>query len=61
MLRLKQDISGLTLVPMGGGVFEVTVNGEKIYSKKETGQFPDPAAIVKAVRAKLNASAGKGR
>lgn len=38
---------------MGGGVFEVTVNGEKIYSKKQTGQFPDPVAIVKTVRAKL--------
>lgn len=23
-----------------GGVFEVTVDGELIYSKKETGQFP---------------------
>lgn len=46
---------------MGGGVFEVTVNGEKIYSKKQTGKFPDPAAIVKTVRAKLNPSAGKTR
>jgi len=60
-MRLKQDISSLTLVPMGGGVFEVTVNGEKIYSKKQTGKFPDPAAIVKTVRAKLNPSAGKTR
>lgn len=58
-MRFKQDISSLTLVPMGGGVFEVTVNGKKIYSKKETGEFPDPAAIVKAVRAKMNAAAGK--
>jgi len=60
-MRLKQDISSLTLVPMGGGVFEVTVNGEKIYSKKQTGQFPDPAAILKAVRARLNPPAGKAR
>lgn len=60
-MRLKQDISALTLVPMGGGVFEVTVNGEKIYSKKETGQFPDPAAIVKAVNARLKPAAAKKR
>ena len=52
-MRLKQDIKSLTLIPMGGGVFEVTVNGQKIHSKKETGQFPDPAAMVKAARAKL--------
>jgi len=51
LLRLKQDISSLTLVPASGGVFEISVNGEKIYSKKQTGEFPDPAAIVKAVRA----------
>ena len=52
-MRLKQDIGSLMLVPASGGVFEVTVDGKKIYSKKETGQFPDPAAILKAVRAKI--------
>ena len=52
-MRLKQDISSLTLIAAGGGVFEVTVDGEKIYSKKQTGEFPDPAAILKAVRARL--------
>ena len=52
MLRLKQDIRGLTLVPSGGGAFEVSVNGEKIHSKLQTGQFPEPDAILKKVRAK---------
>jgi len=33
-------------------VFEVTVNAKKIYSKKATGEFPDPDAIVKMVREK---------
>jgi selenoprotein W-related protein len=59
-MRFKQDISSLTLIPMGGGVFEVTVNGKNIYSKKETGEFPDPAAIVKAVRARLKTPTSKG-
>jgi len=27
-------------------VFEVNVNGEKIYSKKETGEFPDHDLII---------------
>ena len=60
-MRLKQDISALTLVPGRGGLFEVTVNGEKIYSKKETGEFPDPEAIVKAVSGKVKGAAGKRR
>jgi len=50
-MKLKQDIGALTLVPMGGGVFEVSVNGKNIYSKKATGQFPDPEEIVHKVRA----------
>jgi selenoprotein W-related protein len=53
LLQFKQDISQLTLVPMGGGVFEVSVNGTKIYSKKATGQHADPAAIVEQVRKML--------
>jgi selenoprotein W-related protein len=40
------------LIPSSGGVFEVTVNGQKIYSKKATGQFPDFDAIVQMVREK---------
>ncbi len=52
LLRLKQDIRGLTLVPSGGGAFEVSVNGEKIHSKLQTGQFPEPDAILKKARAK---------
>jgi selenoprotein W-related protein len=50
-LRLKQDIKSLTLVPSGGGAFEVTVNGKKIHSKLATGHFPEPDAMVKAARA----------
>jgi len=51
-LKLKQDIRSLKLIPSGGGAFEVTVNGQKIYSKLQTGKFPEPDVIVKAVRDK---------
>jgi selenoprotein W-related protein len=49
----KTKIKGYTLVPSSGGCFEVTVDGELIYSKLKTGQFPDEAAIVDAVSARL--------
>lgn len=29
------------MIPGGGGVFEVTVDGERIHSKKQTGEFPE--------------------
>jgi selenoprotein W-related protein len=37
----------MELIPSTGGVFEVTINGEKIYSKDETGIFPDTDEIIK--------------
>lgn len=39
----------MTLVPSKGGCFELKVDGKLIYSKLETGQFPDEAALVKKV------------
>lgn len=33
------------------GDFEVTVNGQLIYSKRQTGTFPDANAVVKEITA----------
>jgi len=40
--------------PAGGGCFEITVDGAEIYSKLATGEFPDEAAILSAVRERLS-------
>jgi selenoprotein W-related protein len=42
----KQKIAGLELEPSGGGCFELTVDGKLVYSKLQTGQFPDEDAVV---------------
>jgi selenoprotein W-related protein len=47
-------IAELALLPSGGGRFEVTVDGELVYSKAATGKHADPTAIVETVRARLN-------
>ncbi|GAA0496310.1 hypothetical protein GCM10008986_24010 [Salinibacillus aidingensis] len=39
----------MKLIPGSGGVFEISVNEETIYSKKETGIFPDPNQIIEIV------------
>ena len=52
----KRRVAGLTFVPDTGGCFEVTVGGELVYSKLETGEFPDEAAILDAVTARLKKS-----
>jgi selenoprotein W-related protein len=33
-------------VPSDGGRFEISIDGEQIYSKLESGQFPDEEKIV---------------
>jgi selenoprotein W-related protein len=42
-------IASVTLIPSSGGVFEITYGGELIHSKKQTGKFPEPEAIERAV------------
>ena len=53
LTRFKQKVKGLTLVPAGGGCFELTVNGELVYSKLKTGAFPDEGAMADEVAARL--------
>ena len=35
------DVKELTLIPSGGGVFEVIKNGDHLFSKKNLDRFPD--------------------
>ena len=47
--ELKLDLESLRLIPAKGGCFEVFVDDEKIYSKLETGSFPDEQTVVDEV------------
>lgn len=46
-------VKELTLIPSGGGCFELTVNGELVYSKLQTGEFPDEQWALETVRSRL--------
>lgn len=37
------------LIAGGGGIFDVHVDGKLVYSKHETGEFPDEGALIDAV------------
>jgi selT/selW/selH-like putative selenoprotein len=39
------------LIPGSGGIFDVTVDGTLVYSKDQTGRFPDPGEVSKRVTA----------
>jgi len=49
----KQKISQLKLIPGGGGCFEITLNGDLIYSKLKTKKFPDEKWVLEAVGSHL--------
>ena len=51
----KNSITALTFIPSSGGVFEVTINGTLIHSKKGSDQFPDSETVVKKVGAMVGA------
>lgn len=38
------------LIAGNNGVFDVTVDGRLVYSKYQTGRFPDPGEVLRAVR-----------
>jgi selT/selW/selH-like putative selenoprotein len=38
------------LVPGGNGIFDVIVDDRLVFSKNETGRFPDPGEIVQKLK-----------
>ena len=51
-------MSALTLVPASGGCFELSVDGELLYSKLKTGEFPDEARVVGQLGKRLKVKTG---
>lgn len=44
------DIAALTLRPATGGVFEVTANGQVVWSRRTEGRFPEITELKQRVR-----------
>lgn len=49
LTQMKQKVTGLELVPAGGGCFEIDVDGKTVYSKLSTGSFPDEDEILRKI------------
>jgi selenoprotein W-related protein len=43
----------LKLVPSSGGCFELSANGELLYSKLKTKQFPDEQWVLETLEARM--------
>ena len=55
--HFKQRIGSLSLVPSGGGCFELSLDRELVYSKLDTGVFPDEARMVSLIDKRLSKQA----
>jgi selenoprotein W-related protein len=47
-------ISRFEIVPSSGGVFEVSLDGETIFSKRQTGRFPEYEEIARHLKARAS-------
>jgi selenoprotein W-related protein len=53
--RFEEYLDEIALKPSDGGRFEVTVDGELVYSKQATGRFPEEDELVRVVGERLGA------
>jgi len=50
VLELGDRIASLTLIPSGGGAFEIRANDQLIHSKLESGDWPDFDEVFKQIK-----------
>jgi selenoprotein W-related protein len=53
MSDIQEDVRSFTLVPSDNGRFEWSVNGELVYSKAQSGRFPELDELKQLVYAKM--------
>jgi len=53
LTEFEPQVASWKLIPSRGGVFEVTVDGELIYSKKQTGRHAEIDEVRKLLQAKI--------
>jgi selenoprotein W-related protein len=52
LAEFEHQITDLKIIPSKGGVYEVVVDGDLVYSKKATKRHAEPEEILAAIRAR---------
>ena len=50
------DLAAVTLVPLREGAFDVRIDGELVFSRRQAGRMPEPREIKDLLRAHLGLS-----
>ncbi len=53
LTTFENEIGEVALVPGKGGIFEVRVDGEVIFSRKQEGRFPESKELKQLVRDRI--------
>jgi len=53
LTTFDQDLGEVALVPGRGGIFEVTLDGEAVFSNREAGRFPEAREIKLALKERV--------
>jgi len=54
LTTFEQDLERVSLVPGSGGVFEIRLNNELIFSRKQAQRFPEAKEIKQLVRDRID-------
>ena len=60
LVTFEEELGGVTLKPGTGGVFQVSVEGEPVWSRKAEGRFPEMKELKQRVRDKVAPSRDLG-
>jgi len=48
------DLGEVALIPGTGGIFEIRLNGEVLWNKKQQGRYPEPKDIKQLIRDRID-------
>lgn len=54
LTTFEQDIYSVSLRPGTGGIFEITLKGEVLFSRKAAGRFPEAKEIKQLIRDRID-------
>jgi selenoprotein W-related protein len=53
LVTFEEELGGVTLVPGTGGIFEVRLDGEVLWSRKAEGRFPELRELKQRLRDRI--------
>lgn len=54
LMTFEGDLQRVSLMPGSGGIFEIRLNGELLFSRKDAQRFPEAKEIKQLVRDKID-------